>query len=622
MTTRAADHPIDLSSRPGFISRASWFVIIAALFVIPLFVGTDGKDGFRQPKDVLFIAAAALLVIAGAMSTFRRRAADGDVNRLRTVPVIALAVVSWTAVTALLSANRPLSLSALVWVVAAAAFAVAIDIAGRMRRVEAMAWCLVPAIINAGVFLIQRFHLGNPIHFPADVPEHFRYTALVGNPDDVSSFLVAPAIAAVALALSQSKRRIVWIIAAVPLLAAVATGQLTGIIACAAALIVMGFMRSRRIGLSLATATLLAAVVLVAGYSPIRQRAVNVASSIKRHDYAEAFSGRVTPFLAAANMAVRHPVFGVGPGVFRWEFFPYKLEVEHAHPHLARAYSSAFNFGEVHDEYLQSLAETGFVGGALLVVALFTIARSSFRGSEESDRDVLVRTLGLPLAVAVAVLCVAQFPLHISAPLLILIYVCVLCVSWGPVAELPVPAGRLGRTITSLMDRRVPRWAAVVATVAAVSVGWVVFERMCYWPYVCNVRKNAVYDNTTLMRRAADKYSLAPIARSNLVVLDRCIQGNPLDIDLYMLKAANYRALGLNEEAARAYETALAYDRRPELYYSLGVVELDMNRRPQALQHLLLAVRFSRQYLEDLPTDVQADLMRTLKRDFPYLAGT
>ncbi len=617
MTKRAPDHPVDVSSRPRLISRASWFIIIAALIIVPIFVGTDGKDGFRQPKDVLFIAAAILLVIAGALATFCKVAAHEDGHRLRTVPVIALAVVSWSAITTLFSANHPLSLNALVWVAAAAAFAIAVDITGRTRSAAAMAWCLMPALINAAVFLLQRFHVWNPITFPPDVPEHFTYTALVGNPDDVSSFLVVPAIVAVALALSQGKHRWLWTIATAPLLLAVATGQLTGIIACAAALIVMGFMRSRRLGLGLAAATLVAGFVLVVGYAPIRQRVMNVSASIKRHDYAEAFSGRVTPFLAAANMAVRHPIFGVGPGAFRWEFFPYKLEVERAHPRLARAYASAFNFGEVHDEYLQSVAETGVVGGFLLVIALFTIARSSFRGTDESDRDALVRTLALPLGVALAVLFMAQFPLHVSAPLLMLIFVSALCVSWGPAAEMPSPAG-VGRAISAGM----PRWAAAVMTIAAVVLGLVVFERMCYWPYVCNVRKNDLFEKTMIMAQTGGKYRLAPIARSNLQALDRCIQGNPLDIDLYLLKGANCRALGLNEEAARTYETALKYDRRPEIYYSLGSVELNLKRRPEALQHLLLAVRFSRQYLEDLPTDVQAELTRTLQRDFPYLAGT
>lgn len=621
MTKRAADHPADVSSRPGIVSSASWFIIVAALLIVPLFVGRDGKDGFRQPKDVIFIAAAILLVVAGALATFRRRATSQGPTRLRTVPVIALAAILWTTVTALFSANRALSASALVWVVAAAAFAIAIDATGRARRVEAIAWCLVPAAMNAVVFLLQRFHVWNPIRFPADVPEHFRYTALVGNPDDVASFLVAPAVVAVALALSQTKRRFVWTIAAGLLLAAVVTGQLTAIIACVAALLVMGFMRSRRLGLILAAATVIAAVTFVAAYRPLRQRVVNVTASIKGRDYAEAFSGRVTPFLAAAKMAGRHPVLGVGPGVFRWEFFSYKLEVENSHPRLARAFASAFNFGEVHDEYLQILAETGLLGCTLLVVALFTIARSSFRGSEQSERDALVRTLGLPLAVAVAILWVAQFPLHLSAPLLMLIYVCVLCVSWGPVAELPALRGRAGHAIASLVGG-VPRWAAVVGTLAAVTIGSAVFQRMCYWPYVCNIRKNAVYENTKMLTAAVDQYRLAPIARSNLAVLGRCIQHNPLDIDLYMLQAANYRALGLDEQAARTYESALAYDRRPEIYYSLGSVELDMNRRSQALQHLLLAVRFSRQYLQDLPTDVQSELKRTLEREFPYLDGT
>lgn len=609
MTKRVSHQPLEVSSKTSFLSRSAWLIIVVSLIVIPVYIGSSGRDGFRLPKDTLFIAAAVLLVILGAAALFRRLEAR---IRIRTVPLLATAAIVWTAITTAFSANRTLSLTALVWVVASAVFAIAIDLTGRNRRVEAIAWCLVPAVVNGVVFLLQRFHLWNPIHFQPGVPEHFRYTALVGNPDDVSSFLVGPALVAVALAVSQRKLRALWIATAVVLLLAVGTGQLTAIIACAAALLVMGFMRSRRLGLALASMTVVVAVALVAAYAPLRGRVANVAASIQRHDYAEAFSGRVTPFLAAGRMAARHPLFGVGPSVFRLEFFTYKLQVENAHPKLARAWSSSFNFGEVHDEYLQTLAETGVIGCALLIIAILTIARSSLR-TGESERDALVKTLSLPLAVAIAILCVAQFPLHLSAPLLILTYICALCVAWGSLAESRWPAhGTLPA---------VPRWAAAVAIVAAVTLGTFVIEHNCYWPYVCNIEKNAIYESTDAITNA-DPYKAAPVARTNLRILRHCIDENPLDIDLYMLAAANYRILGLNEQAAQTYETALRYDRRPEIYYSLGTVELEMKKRPEALGHLLLAVRFSRQYLQDLPTDVQAEINRTLQREFPYLVGT
>src|SRR5207253_6451338 len=66
------------------------------------------------------------------------------------------------------------------------------------------------AIINAVVYLLQELELWSPFKTSTAASEHLARTALLGNPNDVGSYFVAPALGAAALALSQRRWRIVW----------------------------------------------------------------------------------------------------------------------------------------------------------------------------------------------------------------------------------------------------------------------------------------------------------------------------------------------------------------------------------------------------------------------------
>jgi tetratricopeptide (TPR) repeat protein len=118
-----------------------------------------------------------------------------------------------------------------------------------------------------------------------------------------------------------------------------------------------------------------------------------------------------------------------------------------------------------------------------------------------------------------------------------------------------------------------------------------------------------------------DPFRTSQSARANLTVIELCLKAVPDDVALYMLAAANDRLIGRSDEAASMYRKALQYDRRPELYYNLGIVELELNQRHEAIGDLLAAVCFSRTYLQDLPADVQNEINDALRQRYPYLAG-
>jgi len=583
-------------TKPSIVERAAWWLIVSAVVIVPLFVSLRGNETFRTPKDSLFLAFG---LVAGVFVIAR------GIKPRRTAPLLALAALAWTVIATIASENRTISIRTLVWVAAAAAFVIAVDTFGRKRSPLVIAFPLIPAAINALLFLLQRFHLWNPMRFPDSVPDQFRFTALIGNPDDVGSFLVAPAVIAVALVLSDRGRRALWTPLSILLVAALLTGRVTPVLALGAAMLTIGFLRSRRGGIIATAAVIVIGIVLVTGYGPLRERAESIMSNVRAHDYASATSGRITPSLAAAEMAKQHPLFGVGPGCFGFEYFPYKLAVEQAHPHLRKAYSSSFSYGETHDDYLQTLAETGIVGLAILLAAIVVLARSSRRTEVDDDeepslRDEIRRTTALPLAVGVAVLCLAHFPLHLAASTIVLLYAGTLCVAWADPAAEP-------RTITQPWLRYAGAGAAAIAALLLI-------QHFAWSHFTCNERKSGLIAATRdVVEVIVDRGRAANLAHDNLAAIDGCLTADPTDVDFYMLAAANQHALGRDGEAVAMYRSALSWERRPEIYYSVGMLELRMNRRAEAMADLRSAAEFNRSFIDDLPPQVRDEINASLR---------
>ncbi|HEV8433472.1 MAG TPA: O-antigen ligase family protein [Thermoanaerobaculia bacterium] len=596
---------------PEVLSQIAEILVAATIVFIPLVTTSGGIDNFREPKDSLLIAAAALLVVIGAIRFAFRPEKMSLSGRRGRPPLLFVAALAWTFLSAAFATNRHDTVVPLVWVCALAVFAFAATVLARREGTITVLWALVAPLINAAVYLLQRFHIWNPIRFPADVPEHFRYTALIGNPDDASSFFVAPVIAALALVLvTRGWRRWAAATAFAVLSAAVITGRLTSIIAVGAGLLALAIVREHKRALPVIGIAIAAVIIAGLAYSPLRTRLHLVIGQFRSGDYAEATSGRITPFLAAVEMAEAHPLFGVGPSCFGWEYFPYKIAVERQHPQLARAYAHIFNFSAVHNDHLQLIAECGLVAYVLLLLAIIGVVARAQRTTGEDDRAAFARTAALPLAVAMGVLCLAHFPLHLTAPALMFVYLGALVYGWSDEApqieELGHTAGRL---------RAGPYTIAIVAIAAS---AWIAL-RFAYDPFVAEGKKLQLETRTEGVLAMGDPFRSAQVARENLATIGRYLPKRPGDVDYLMLRAANDRVLGNYDDARDSYLQALRYDRRPELYAELGLTELRMGRRQEALDALFQAVLFSRVYFESLSPDVIDELKARLRREAPYL---
>jgi O-antigen ligase len=594
------------------LPRLAWATILCWIVAVPLVVSPHGKEAFRVPKDLLFLGEGIVLIaLAIAIAIGSRVGPAVESMRRHPVVLIAAGIVLWTGVTTLTSTNRVLSETGLLWIVAAAAIAIAITALAQSKSLPALYWALIPAAINAVIFLLQRFRIWSPMQFDPTTPAHFRFTALIGNPDDVGSFLVAPMIVTLSLIVADVRSRRVSVPLALLLAAALLTGPITSIVATVAGAMALGVIRSKRSGI----VTIIVLAVLIPlfafTYEPLWTRVLYIRRAVSAGDYAAAFSGRVTPFSAAILMWRDHPIFGVGPNCFAWQYFPYKLEAERRNPRLIAAYAHAFNFSEVHNDHLQTLAETGIPGYALFLAAIWILGRCSRRDAtagDESPERRLSRTACVPLAVSLFVLCLAHFPLHLASATTMYLYIGMLCLGWS--VPLAAPLERRERSLA------VARFATTA--VVAIAATYALYE-LCYEPYVCNRRKREIETVTARTLTATNQMLAAQRARRTLEMLAECAEELRTDVDFYMMAAANDRILGAPAEAETMYRRALDFDRRPELYYGLGSVQLEQGKTREAVANFVKAVTFNPDMMNDIPGAVRVQVAAIVQRNFPYL---
>lgn len=134
----------------------------------------------------------------------------------------------------------------------------------------------------------------------------------------------------------------------------------------------------------------------------------------------------------------------------------------------------------------------------------------------------------------------------------------------------------------------------VIATVFALQ-NWVV------GPYECNLK---VRRGTTRLLAAVAQppgsYRAVRLARATIEDLQPCVEARPSDISADMVLAGSYRMIGELQRARETYEMALAYDRRPELYFNLGQVEVDAGNSQAGIQNFITACLYDPAYFDEI----------------------
>ena len=412
--------------------RISWLIVAITTTMLPLAVTLSGKDVFRLPKHLLLEASGIVLASVAICSMLIANPLGRGKRWDQTLLVVVGAVMLWSAVTTLTSTNRILSIFSLVTVAAATMLFVATYDTVQSRSLAVLYVALAPALINAVLAIAQRTAVWNPFTLDGEQTARLRTTALLGNPDDVGMFLVAPTLAAAALAIASKRHRVPAIIIAMVLVCGMLASETLGaIIALSAGLFVLILSIRPRVAVIAA----LVALLLGTGFvrlSPARWSATrSKIAAAARGDVDPLLSGRLPAVLAAWRMFHARPLYGVGLGCFAFHYFDERIAVEMDHPSLLNR--SVVNFGEAHNEHLQILAEGGLPAYGIFIVALLLLARISFRKIEEDGdaRSVFAHRIALPLAVSIFTLTLSSFPLRLAAPTANTLFFCAITMAWS-----------------------------------------------------------------------------------------------------------------------------------------------------------------------------------------------
>jgi O-antigen ligase len=402
--------------RPRLFQRVIWWGAAVLTLLIPLYVSPAGEDLFRMPKELIFRAEA---IILGALLLVATFLGEIKVRTLSRDPTTTLLVISSSAVTLLtvaLSTNIAISARSFAYFSTCTITFLATYLAVGPQSLRSVVFVGIGSSVpNALLALVQRIGWWNPFDFPAEIPQRMRITALIGNPNDVGAYLAICCVVGIAYAIAS--RKLSAILATVLLLAGVfASDALTAIGAVLAAMLTMAFGTSRRLALVLAALVIVVGLAALTWVPSLRARAVTLATAFRAHDYFTLTTDRMVSFAAAWAMFRDHPVTGVGPGTFKWHYLPYRLRVIEQHPQFYL--KNLQNFGEVHSDHLQILAEEGVIGYAMFAGILGLLASHSLRpvgDAKPSERNDFIRLVALPLAVAIAILAAMGFPLELSA---------------------------------------------------------------------------------------------------------------------------------------------------------------------------------------------------------------
>jgi hypothetical protein len=412
------------------VATALWYVLLLTVAVTP-FIVARVYAAFRTPKTILF--QAAMLLIGGATAAwllYRHDVAAERVFRHRLPIVLALAAVVWTAIVSLTAVQPVVARHAPLAVLCYATLFVATILFARGTLLPLMAF-LLPAAANALFTILQALHLWSPVELDR-IPQGREYAiGMLGNPDYVGTYLIVPCIAAIAAAVAFRRHRVLFIGLAALIGAGLFFAQsVTAVGALGIALLSFTLVaRSTRIRLSVA-AMLLAVGVGLAAYPPTRTRALQLARLLRAGQVNEFTSLRLPAFVVAADMFRERPLMGVGPGNFEAHYMSYKLAADERYPQWIKLGNR--NFGEVHNDHLQLLAEGGLPAYALFLTALGHIVALSFRRSPvHGARAQYVRIFALPAVVGFAAVALGQFPLHLTATMSTSLFAVALAYAWS-----------------------------------------------------------------------------------------------------------------------------------------------------------------------------------------------
>lgn len=118
-------------------------------------------------------------------------------------------------------------------------------------------------------------------------------------------------------------------------------------------------------------------------------------------------------------------------------------------------------------------------------------------------------------------------------------------------------------------------WRKVLAIAVLVAAAAAAMHRLVIVPWRCNAVEGRVWRALDRVWGDRETYRKRNVAQESLEAMRGCVAACPTDVNLQMLAGSSFRVLGRSSAAISAYQRALRFDRRPELYMALGEAQLE-----------------------------------------------
>lgn len=423
------DKNLPLHDRPRLSHRLLELLVLGNVVIMPFLVTPQAADPFRTPKDVFFQSTALLIF---CVLVFRALSGhDPEPPRAYRWPLIVAALATlWTAITSLTAVKPEVAYVKPMTMFCLSVYFAAAIIVTKKRSPWITGAVFAPAAFNALFALVQSSGVAERFFLVKGPLLRLRTTAFIGNPNELGGYFVVPLMAAVAAALAWPGRRRIYAALAIVLCAGVVAAQsITSLVAVVCGLSILLFFPGARAARWIAAVSL-AMLVTAASFHPgARARVGKLVQTLRSGAWSEATSFRLPAFGAALAMFRDHPIMGVGPGGYEALYMPYKLQLDSDHPDLIRVGNQ--NFGQVHNDHLQLLAEAGAAGYLLYWAFIGLVAGQSLRVSGTSSYQKFVRNFAFPGCLALFVLSLGHFPLQLTSTTVPAIYLAAICFTWG-----------------------------------------------------------------------------------------------------------------------------------------------------------------------------------------------
>jgi len=390
-----------LSDRPSFASTLAEVLAWALVLVSPFLV-VGGKESFRLPKLMVgeWLGLASVLCLA-----WNLRAADlKSAWRLPTVRAVLPALLIATA--GIWTTAHPLRVRESLfdfWI--GAGCLIGWSAGFERERLERLLRGLVwPGAVLALVGILQFHRIWEPLRFAGIAYDaRLGVTSYAGNPGDLSSYLVLPALVSLWMLF---RRR--WLVAPslfLCLYGLALTQTLASLAAVATGAVVLALLElPRRKVLAGLAAAAVVATVLVLAVAPLRVRVEGKLRGLAQGDLNEVLTGRLDGWRAALWMMREHPLTGVGHGAYLPEYVPAKLALlDRGVEFLPGQVTPVFD--NAHNEALNAGAEWGIPGLLALAWGLWVVFLAARKRRE---------ALAWSGLTALGVLSLAYFPFHVA----------------------------------------------------------------------------------------------------------------------------------------------------------------------------------------------------------------